>query len=63
MENRYFLCIALKLVYTKERMVFGYEVTLRTTGTPAAEKNLENQREKHLWKTLWLSFFKLYCGL
>jgi hypothetical protein len=49
-------------------MVFGYEVTLRTTGTPAEEKNLENhrnacRREKHLWKTPWLSFLKLFESL
>jgi hypothetical protein len=32
--------------YTKVRMVVGNEVTQSTTGTPAAEKNLENHREK-----------------
>jgi hypothetical protein len=27
------------------KRVFGYEITQRTTGTPAAEKSLENHRD------------------
>ncbi len=36
------------------KMKFGYEVTQRATGTPAAEKKVENHRENNS-NSLWFS--------